>query len=280
MKKPITHNIPLLLVLSVALFASCVPTRDLKKAQFSIDKLKEDSMYTHTSLDDCNLAVKNLQNEKKGLLNDKAGLQSEKTGLQNDNLNIQNNLDNLSTTSKMTIADQAKRLKSLQDLIQSQKDVLNKLKQSIADALINFNADELTVTVKDGKVYVSLEEKLLFQSGSADVDPKGILALNKLAGVINNTKDITMMIEGHTDNVPIKSAKFEDNWALSTGRALSIVRILTKVDGFDAHRIIASGRGEFYPVKPNTTVQGRASNRRTEIILSPNLTELFKLLNQ
>jgi chemotaxis protein MotB len=180
----------------------------------------------------------------------------------------------------MTISDQAKRLKNLQDLIQSQKDVLNKLRQTIADALINFKADELSVNVKDGNVYVSLEEKLLFKSGSSDVDPKGKQALAKLATVLNNTKDINVMIEGHTDNVPIKSTKFEDNWALSTTRALSIVRILTVENGFDSHRIIASGRGEFYPVKSNQTPEGRGSNRRTEIILSPNLSELFKLLNQ
>jgi chemotaxis protein MotB len=279
MKKLITLSTPFILAMCMG-FYSCVPTRDLKKAQFSIHKLQEDSTYTHNSLDECNTVVKNLQNEKKGLLTDKAGLLTEKTGLEYDNLNMQNNLYNLSTTSKMTIEDQAKRLKNLQGLIQSQKDASNKLKKSISDALINFKGDEISVNIKDGKVYVSLEEKLLFQSGSADVDPKGVLALIKLAGVITSTKDIIIMIEGHTDNVPIKNSKFEDNWALSTGRALSIVRILVKTDGFDPKRIIASGRGEFYPVKSNETAEGRASNRRTEVILSPNLNELYKLLNQ
>ncbi len=180
----------------------------------------------------------------------------------------------------MTIADQARRLKNLQDLIQSQRDVMNKLKASIATALINFKADELSVYIKDGNVYVSMEVKLLFKSGSAEVDPKGKQALAKVAEVLNSTPDINVVIEGHTDNVPIKGGKFEDNWALSSGRATNIVRILTKDYGFDPHRITAAGKGEFHPVKTNETVDGKASNRRTEIILSPNLTELYKLIEQ
>jgi chemotaxis protein MotB len=180
----------------------------------------------------------------------------------------------------LTIADQAKRLKNLQDLIQAQKDVMNKLKKNISDALINFKADELSVYIKDGKVYVSLQEKLLFKSGSAVVDPKGKEALGTLAAVLISTPNINIMIEGHTDTIPIKSAQFQDNWALSTARATSIVRILTTDYIVNPHSIIASGRGEFYPVQSNATPDGRAVNRRTEIILSPNLNELFRLLDQ
>jgi len=180
----------------------------------------------------------------------------------------------------MTIADQSTRLKNLQDLIQSQKDVMAKLKRSISTALMGYNADELSVYTKDGNVYVSLAEKLLFKSGSDIVDPKGKEALKSLATVINSAKDITVMIEGHTDNVPIKTNKFEDNWDLSTARATSILRILTKDYGFNSNRITASGKGEFHPIKTNETVEGRAGNRRTEIILSPDLNELFKLLEK
>ena len=279
MKKSFLLISPLFIGITI-LSISCVPTRKLKQAQSKIDQLKTDSSNTHNYLDACNVTVKNLQNEKARLQNDKAGLLDEKTGLEREKSTIQNDLNNLSNSSKMTIEDQAKRLQNLQNLFQAQKDVVNRLKQTISEALVSFKADELSVTIKDGNVYVSLEEKLLFKSGSAEVDPKGKQALGKLAGVLNTTKDITMMIEGHTDNVPIKSTKFEDNWALSTARALSIVRILTKENGFDPKHIIASGRSEFHPVKLNETAQGRASNRRTEIILSPNLTELFSLLNQ
>ena len=154
-----------------------------------------------------------------------------------------------------------------------------KLKNSIADALLNYKADELTVYIKDGNVYVSLEEKLLFQSGSDVVDKKGKEALKSLSKVLVGVKDITVMIEGHTDDVPIKTAQFEDNWDLSTARATSIVRILIANQGIDANRITASGRGLFHPIKSNKTTEGRAANRRTEIILSPDLKELYNLFN-
>ena len=179
----------------------------------------------------------------------------------------------------MTIAEQAKRLKDLQELIQGQKDVMNKLKKTIADALVNFKPDELTVSIKDGKIYVSLQEKLLFKSGSDIVDPKGKEALKSVADVLNKNTDISVLIEGHTDSIPIHG-RFADNWALSAARATSIVRILTDAYFVDAHRVTAAGRGEYYPITSNSTPEGRSKNRRTEIILAPNLNELFKLLNQ
>ncbi len=233
-------------------------------SQSRVDKLKKDSARTISQLTDCNVEVK--------LLSD------EKLSLQNDNASAQNDLMVLSTQSKMTIAEQAKQLKNFQSMIQAQKDVMAKLKNSIAAALMNYKTDELSVYIKDGNVYVSLEEKLLFKSGSDVVDPKGKEALKTLAAVLNNTTDITVMIEGHTDNVPIKTAQFKDNWDLSTARATSILRILTNDYKFDSNSITASGRGEFHPVKTNDTVDGRAANRRTEIILSPDLKELYKLL--
>jgi chemotaxis protein MotB len=180
----------------------------------------------------------------------------------------------------MTISDQARRLKTLQALIQAQKDVMMKLKNSIADALVKYKSDEIHVYIKDGNVYVSLEEKLLFKSGSDVVDPKGKEALKSLSVVLSNEKDIKVLIEGHTDNVPIKTILFKDNWDLSAARAISILRIMTVDYGFDPVRITASGRGEFHPVQTNDTDEGRAANRRTEIILSPDLNEIYKLLYQ
>ena len=247
-------------------FTSCVSSKKFTASQAKVDKLQKDSAIAHRQLNECNMQVSNLKEVK--------------TNLQNENASVQNDLKVLSTTSKMTIAEQAKRLKSLQDMIQSQKDVMSKLKNSITDALMNYKTDELTVYIKDGNVYVSLEEKLLFKSGSAVVDPKGKEALKSLANVINSTKDITVMIEGHTDNVPINTKLFQDNWDLSTARATSIVRLLTKDYGFDPNRITASGRSQFHPVKSNETAEGRAGNRRTEVILSPDLNELYKLLEQ
>jgi chemotaxis protein MotB len=266
MKKSLYYLASLSLIVSL-LFTSCGPGKKLVASRAKVEQLQKDSMNTHNNLKDCNAQVKSLNDQKSSLLN--------------ENASVQNDLKDLSKTSKMTIADQAKRLKSLQDMIQSQRDVMSKLKNSIADALMNYKTDELYVYIKDGNVYVSLQEKLLFKSGSDVVDPKGKAALKTLAQVLNNSaNDITVMIEGHTDNVPIKTSQFKDNWDLSTARATSIVRILTKDNGFDPNRITASGKGQFHPIKPNETAEGRAGNRRTEVILSPDLKELYKLLEQ
>lgn len=137
-------------------------------------------------------------------------------------------LNDSTNKSKMTIEQQAKCLRDLENLIQAQRSVVNNLCKTIADALVNFKPEELSVYVKDGNVYVALEERLLFKSGSAVVDPKGKEALGKLAAVLNIMPDITVQIEGHTDTVPIKTAVFQDNWALSTARAASILRILPR----------------------------------------------------
>jgi len=247
-------------------FTSCVSSKKLIASEARVDELQKDSSNTHNQLNMCNAQMKNLNKEK--------------SSLQNENAMTQSDLEALAVESNMTIADQAKQLKDFQNIIQSQKDVLNKLKNSIADALMSYKADELSVYMKHGKVYVSLEEKLLFKSGSDVVDPKGKEALKTLANVLNTTKDITVTIEGHTDDVPIKTKQFEDNWDLSTARATSIVRILTKDNSFDPNRITASGRSQFHPLKSNTTDEGRAGNRRTEVVLAPDLNEIYKLLYQ
>jgi chemotaxis protein MotB len=279
MKKTVQSFAFLALIISMTL-TSCGPGKKLVSSRVKVENLQIDSVNTHNQLNDCNALVKNLKDEKLSLTFDKNNLENDKTSLLNKNASVQNDLNKLSSDSKMTIAEQAARLKTLQDMIQAQKDVMNNLKNSIANALMNYKTDELSVYTKDGNVYVSLQEKLLFKSGSDVVDPKGKEALKTLAQVLNSTKDITVLIEGHTDNVPIKTNQFKDNWDLSTARATSIVRILTKDNSFDPSRITASGKSEFHPVKPNDSVEGRASNRRTEVILSPDLKELFKLLDQ
>jgi len=279
MKKTVQSFAFLALIISMTL-TSCGPGKKLVSSRVKVENLQIDSVNTHNQLNDCNALVKNLKDEKLSLTFDKNNLEKDKTSLLNKNASVQNDLNKLSSDSKLTIAEQAARLKTLQDMIQAQKDVMNNLKNSIANALMNYKTDELSVYTKDGNVYVSLQEKLLFKSGSDVVDPKGKEALKTLAQVLNSTKDITVLIEGHTDNVPIKTNQFKDNWDLSTARATSIVRILTKDNSFDPSRITASGKSEFHPVKPNDSVEGRASNRRTEVILSPDLKELFKLLDQ
>lgn len=173
-----------------------------------------------------------------------------------------------------------KRLAELESIIHAQDSLVNSLNDIVKRALLAFNSDELTVEMKNGKVYVSLSDKLLFKSGSAAVEEKGKDALKTLADVLNKNKDIDVLIEGHTDNVPIKTAQYPDNWALSADRALSIVRLLTSDYKVNPKRMEAAGRGEFYPKATNETAEGRSKNRRTEIILSPKLDELYKLIEK
>jgi chemotaxis protein MotB len=246
--------------------SSCVSKKKFVASQARVANLQQDSITAAKNLKSCNLDVENLK--------------SDQFKLQNDFASVQKDLKVLSTSSKLTIADQAARLRTMQDIVQKQKDVMSNLKNTISDALVKYKADELSVYIKDGNVYVSLEEKLLFKSGSAVVDTKGKEALKSLAQVLNGTPDVTVVIEGHTDNVPIKTSQYKDNWDLSTARATSIVRLLTDDYGFDAKRITSSGKSQFHPIQKNETTAGKASNRRTEIILSPDLKELYKVLYQ
>ena len=258
---------------------SCVAGKKYKTSQARVAILQRDSIAAQSQIKECSILVTNLKNEKSSLQIDKKLLQTDNKTLQTENELVQNDFDELSANSEMTIAEQEEQVKNLNNIIKAQKDVMNKLKNTISTALMNYNIDELYVYTKEGKVYVSLEEKLLFSSGSDVVNAKGKEALKSLVNVLKNTKDITVMVEGHTDDVPIKTAQFRDNWDLSTARATSILRIMSGDYGFDSNLITASGKGEFHPLKSNDTLEGKAANRRTEIILSPDLNELYGLLN-
>jgi len=177
------------------------------------------------------------------------------------------------------LQNKERMLREMQAIIARQNEMTQKLNQTLRDALVGFNSDELTLEIRDGKVYVSMSDKLLFKSGSTAVEPKGVEALKALADVLNKNPDIQILVEGHTDNVPIKTAVFKDNWDLSVGRATVITRLLNEKYGVAATRMTASGRGEYYPKASNETPEGKAKNRRTEIILSPKLDEIMNLLN-
>lgn len=279
MKRTFFNLAFLSLILSL-LFTSCVSKKKFAASEARVYELQRDSINTHSQLDDCNVQVNNLKSEKASLQQDKSSLQSDKESLQDKNITGEHNLKTLADESSLTIEAQAKQLRDFRDIIQTQSDIMNDLKNSISKALMNYEADELSIYLENGNVYVSLQDKLLFKSGSDVVDPKGKEALKTLSEILISTVDINVIIEGHTDNVPIKTEKYKDNWELSTARATAIVRILTDNNGFDSNRITASGRGRFHPVQTNETEEGRAANRRTEVILSPDLKELYKLLNK
>jgi chemotaxis protein MotB len=227
------------------------------------DQVDQNKALTNNSSAERQKLLKELDDKQKQLFEREKTLDNQKA-----------DLDKLTNR----LAEKEKRVKELEDLIAQKDAAVNALRKSIEDALLGFDKNELSVTMKDGKIYVSLSEKLLFQSGSTEVDKKGKDALNKLAKVLEKQNDITIMVEGHTDNIPIKTAAIKDNWDLSVLRATSIVRILTVDNKVDPIKVLPAGKGEFVPVASNSTKEDRAKNRRTEIVLSPNLDKIFKIL--
>lgn len=170
------------------------------------------------------------------------------------------------------------RVRELERALATKDSAVNALQMKVKNALIGFEGKGLTVTQKNGKVYVSMDEKLMFATGSTAVQKEGVSALVALAKVLVSNPDINIMVEGHTDNVPMKgSGEIKDNWDLSVMRATSVTKILI-LNGVDPKRITAAGRGEHFPVVPNDSPENKAKNRRTEIILIPNLDDLFKVL--
>ncbi|MEO7767307.1 MAG: OmpA family protein [Ferruginibacter sp.] len=247
-------------------FASCVSKKTLRQSQLETANLRTDSTELANQ-------ISKLQNNLANLDKRIADLDSRNSQLGQQTANQQSQL----SESEKTLQLQQQRLQQLQTLLAQQKNRTEQLKNKMSEALKGFNSNELTVVQKNGKVYVSLSENLLFPSGSAVVNPKGVDALSRLAAVLNLNAEVAVNIEGHTDSIPIRG-RFKDNWDLSTARANSIVRILVDNYRVDPVRVIASGHSFFDPLDSNSTPEGRAKNRRTEIILSPKLDEMYKLL--
>ena len=179
------------------------------------------------------------------------------------------------------LAARSKRVDELESMIAAKDAKMNALKNAISKALVNFEGKGLTVEQRDGKVYVSMENKLLFSSGSWAVGSEGRRAVQQLASVLAQNPDIAVLIEGHTDNVPYNgSGQLTDNWDLSTKRATSIVQLLRENSNIDPQNLTAAGRGEHAPVASNETAEGRAKNRRIEVILTPKLDEISRLLEE
>jgi chemotaxis protein MotB len=299
--KTLKSTVGLIVVSSALLLSSCVPTYKCgdpipDKKIIGGKKLK--GLVAERNELCVNLSDKEAENAQ--LSSEKAQLNEELTTLQEDHKNLNakykglvdvnmSQADQYSKTLKekseeltkkeQLIADREKALKEMQQVISRQDSITNRLNDILRNALLGFNSDELSVEIKNGKVYVSMSDKLLFKSGSAAVESKGIEALNVLADVLNKNTDIDILIEGHTDSIPIKTALYKDNWDLSVIRATSIVRTLTEDYKVASTRVTASGKGDVFPKADNATPEGRAKNRRTEIILSPKLDEIMNLLN-
>jgi chemotaxis protein MotB len=187
----------------------------------------------------------------------------------------QKDLEKLAADLKLREA----RVAELEEILRKKEQAAADLKKKLSEALTGFENKGLTITQKNGKVYVSLDESLLFASGKTNVEPKGIEALKHVAKVLEQNPDINVMVEGHTDDVPMKgSGEIKDNWDLSVMRATSVTKIMLTSARIEGHRITAGGRGEFFPLDNSKNADARKKNRRTEIILTPKLDELLKVL--
>lgn len=188
-------------------------------------------------------------------------------------------LDSNLNMQRRELAEKNRRVQELETILNQKDSSVRALKQKISQALLGFEDKGLTVEQRNGKVYVTMDEKLLFKSGKWDVDPKGQAALKQIAGVLAANTDVNIMIEGHTDDVPMKgTGDIQDNWDLSAKRATTIVKLLVNDGKIDGKRISAAGRSQYSPIDPAKTSEARAKNRRTEIILTPKLDEIFRIL--
>lgn len=249
------------------------------------DSLCSYSAMKQKEADDLGSSLRKKNSEYDQLTASNNDLQSKYNDLVNQNLSqtdqynktLKAKSDELSAKEKL-LMEREKALQEMKKIIARQDSITNRLNNILRDALLGFNSDELQVEIRNGKVYVSMSDKLLFRSGSAEVEKKGVEALKVLGEVLDKNRDIDILVEGHTDNVPIKTAMYKDNWDLSVARATSIVRILNNDYKISPSRLTASGKGEYFPRASNDTPEGKARNRRTEIILSPKLDELMNLL--
>jgi chemotaxis protein MotB len=244
----------------------------------------KDSLYT--AFNEGLIKIENLEKEVSKLKKDTTLMAEELRDLQN-NYNemdasykkLKNNSSSEITKLSGDLAAREKRLKEVEEVLRKRDEATNALKEKLQQALLGFTKSGLTVEIKNGKVYVSLTDKLLFPSGSIIIDEKGKQALTQLANVLKQQPEINIAVEGHTDNQKINNlGQIKDNWDLSVLRATSVVRYLTENEKVESVRMTATGKGEFQPLGTNANADGRSKNRRIEIVLSPKLDELYNLI--
>lgn len=264
-------------------------SRELTEANTRLTQLKGDTLDLGEEVRASKQKLASLNNEfeqlnayYKNLLTSSGKMNRDMVEQKEQLISIQENLQKtrrLNDSLSASLTDREKKVKELETILSNKDKAVQDLRNMISNALLSFKESDLTVNVKNGKVYVSLAEQLLFGSGSVEIDSKGLTALQQLARAIKDQRELQIMVEGHTDNVPIsrKSNYMQDNWDLSVMRATAIVRILTGA-GLSPTQVTASGRGESSPLASNDNAQTRQKNRRTEIIITPNLDEIFKLL--
>lgn len=289
-----TRSILLLITLPV-LFFSCVSSKKFKASKADYALLMTKYSQLQGDMNNCNDAKAELARQKASLESDNAHLNGRIADLnkqidflKENNTTVLKQLQNLSVLSSSQAESIKKSLENLglkdlfiQDLQSemARKDSLNlALVMNLKGAIGNMEDKDINIKVDKGVVYIDISDKLLFKSGKYEVTPQAKTVLGKVATVLKNQPDIEFMVEGHTDNVPYSNGVLEDNWDLSVKRATSVVRILQDQYGIAPSKMAAAGRGEYNPVTDNSTTENRAANRRTRIVILPQLDQFFKLL--
>lgn len=277
----------IVLFLAIALlgsaFSSCVV---LSPKKYKALLAKQDSL--NTGWNDSHLSNENLEKTIARLTRDTANLYGRLNELQGKYDQVDGNYSKLKSNSSSEISKlsgdlkkREQRLKEVEDILKKRDEASNHLKEKLQAALLGFSKNGLTVEMKNGKVYVSLTDKLLFPSGSIIIDDKGKQALSQLAKVLKEQPEIIISVEGHTDSQKINNlGQIKDNWDLSVLRSTSVVRFLTEMEKVPGVRLTATGKGEFQPLGSNASADGRSKNRRIDIVLSPKLDELYDLIKQ
>ena len=276
-------------------FFSCVSSKKFKKSQADYSELQIKHTELQTTLNNCNDEKAELARQKTSLENDKAGLNDRIADLNKqidflkaNNTTVLKQLQDLSVISSSQADNIKKSLDNIgakdayiQDLqaAMARKDSLNlALVMNLKGAVGNMEDQDINIKVDKGVVYIDISDKLLFKSGKYELTSQAKTVLGKVAAVLKNQPDIEFMVEGHTDNVAYRSGVLLDNWDLSVKRATSVVRILQKDHGLDPKKMAASGRGEYNPVAENNSAENRSINRRTRIVILPQLDQFFQLL--
>jgi len=284
-------------ILALCTLGSCVSSKKFKTAQDDYAKLETRYKTLEGDLSDCSTEKATLSRQKEALEREQALLNArlKELGDQVDFLKANNNaaLKQLEDLSVISAAQAESIKKSMENMgakdayiqtLQQQmarKDSLNMaLVMNLKGAIGNLDDEDINIKVDKGVVYIDISDKLLFKSGSYDVTDKARTVLGKVALVLKNQPDIEFMVEGHTDNVPFRSGVLLDNWDLSVKRATAVVRILQNQYGLDPAKMAAAGRGEYKPIMENGSKEGKAANRRTRIVILPQLDQFFKLLEQ
>ena len=265
-----------LFLLGGLVMTSCVSNKKFRAVQEQL-KTTEDLLNTATiKLNSCLKDKELLQSKNEMLAKNNEGLM---TNLGNMTMLTQKGADNLERSLE-SIKEKDLTIKNLRDAVTRRDSINLALVQSLKGVLGNLDDEDITVQVDKGVVYVSISDKMLFSSGSYNVTPRAREVLGKVAKVVNNKPDFEFMVEGHTDNVPIKNTCIKNNWDLSVLRATAVVNILQNDFGVSPSRMTAAGRGEYVPVTSNSTAEGRAVNRRTRIVVLPKLDQFYNMIEQ